>query len=56
MIKSLNDIALRHLNGVYIQTKDSKNEDKENILNIREFATIIKNLKDLDILLKKVWH
>jgi len=45
MIKSLNDIALRHLNGVYIQTKDLKNEDKENILNIREFATIIKKFE-----------
>ena len=45
MIKSLNDIALRHLNGVYIQTKDSKNEDKENRLNIREFATIIKKFE-----------
>ena len=45
MIKSLNDIALRHLNGIYIQTKDLKNEDKENRLNIREFATIIKKFE-----------
>ena len=45
MIKSLNDIALRHLNGIYIQTKDLKNEDKKNRLNIREFATIIKKFE-----------
>ena len=53
MIKSINNITLRHLNGIYIQKGELKKidnnsnffEENRNTLSVSEFATIVKKFE-----------
>ena len=53
MIKSINNITLRHLNGIYIQKGELKKidnnsnffEENRNTLSVSEFATIVKKFQ-----------
>ena len=53
MIKSINNITLRHLNGIYIQKGELKKidnnsnffEENRNTLSVSEFSTIVKKFQ-----------